>query len=69
MRKNRQSIIQINNTKDVMCMARAVVVAKCNADKEESVLEEELAHYEKIRSTYADQRSHEVIGLSEDFSY
>ena len=36
MRKNKQSIIQINNTKDVMCMARAVVVAKFNADKEES---------------------------------
>ena len=34
MRKNKQSIIQINNTKDVMCMARAVVVGKCNADKE-----------------------------------
>ena len=33
---NKRSIIQINNTKDVMCMARAVVVAKCNADKEES---------------------------------
>ena len=36
MRKNKQSIIQINNTKDVMCMARAVVVAKCIAEKEES---------------------------------
>ena len=36
MRKNKKSIIQINNTKDVMCMARAVVVAKYNADKEES---------------------------------
>ena len=36
MRKNKQSIIQINNTKDVMCMARAVVVGKYNADKEES---------------------------------
>ena len=35
MRKNKQSIIQINNTKDVMCMARAVVVGKCNADKED----------------------------------
>ena len=33
---NKRSIIQINNTKDVMCMARAVVVAKCNADKKES---------------------------------
>ena len=36
MSKNKQSIIQINNTKDVMCMARAVVVAKCNVDKEDS---------------------------------
>ena len=36
MRKNNQSIIQINNTKDVMCMARAVMVGKFNADKEES---------------------------------
>ena len=36
MKKNKQSIIPINNTKDVMCMARAVVVAKSNADKEES---------------------------------
>ena len=34
MRKNKQSIIQINNTKDMMCMARAVVVGKCIADKE-----------------------------------
>ena len=33
---NKRSIAQINNTKDVMCMVRAVVVAKCNADKEES---------------------------------
>ena len=33
---NKRSIIQINNTKDVMCMARAVVVAKCNVDKEDS---------------------------------
>ena len=36
MRKNKQSIIQINNNKDVMCMARAVVMGKCNADKEDS---------------------------------
>ena len=36
MSKNKQSIIQINNTKNVMCMARAVVVGKCNADKEDS---------------------------------
>ena len=36
MSKNKQSIIQNNNTKDVMCMARAVVVGKRNADKEET---------------------------------
>ena len=36
MRKNKQSIVQINNTKDVMYMARAVLVGKYNADKEES---------------------------------
>ena len=36
MSKNKQSIIQINNTKDVMSMARAVVVGKCNADKDDS---------------------------------
>ena len=36
MRKNKQSIIQINNSDDVMCMARAVVVGKCNADKDDS---------------------------------
>ena len=33
---NKRSIIQINNTKDGMCMVRAVVVAKCNVDKEDS---------------------------------
>ena len=33
---NKRSIVQINNTKDVMCMARAVVVGKCNANKEET---------------------------------
>ena len=33
---NKRSIVQINNTKDVMCMTRAVVVAKCNVDKEET---------------------------------
>ena len=33
---NKRSIIQINNTKDVMCLARAVVVGKYNAGKEES---------------------------------
>ena len=45
MRKNKQSIIQINNTKDVMCMARAVVVGKCNAEKEESESWKQNWHY------------------------
>ena len=36
MRQNKRSIVQINNTDDVMCMARAVVVGKCNADKDDS---------------------------------
>ena len=42
---NKRSIIQINNTKDVMCMARAVVVVKCNADKEESESWKQNWHY------------------------
>ena len=65
MIKNKQSVIQINNTRNVMCMARAVVVAKCNAGKEES----EMASYETIQQIYADQRSDEVIRSSEDSSY
>ena len=36
MRKNKQSIIQINNTQEVMCMARPLVVGTCNADKDDS---------------------------------
>ena len=36
MRQNKRCIIQINNANDVMCMARAVVVGKCQADKGES---------------------------------
>ena len=47
MRKNKQSIIQINNTKDVVCMARTVVVGINNADKEETESwKQKLAHYE-----------------------
>ena len=37
MRQNKRSVVQINITDDVMCMARAVlVVGKCNADKDDS---------------------------------
>ena len=42
---NKRSIIQINNTKDVMCMARAVVVAKCNVDKDDSETWKQNWHY------------------------
>ena len=34
--QNKRSIVKINNTKDSMCMARDVVVGKCNADKDDS---------------------------------
>ena len=59
MSKNKQIIIQINNTKDVMCMARAVVVARN--------LEEELGTASKV--SCADERSTEAIGPSQDSSY
>ena len=42
---NKRSIIQINNTNDVMCMARAVVVAKCKVDKEDSETWKQNWHY------------------------
>ena len=32
----KKSIVKINNTKDFMCMARAIVVGKCNAEKDDS---------------------------------
>ena len=32
----KRSLIQINNTKDVMCLARAVVMVKYNAKKDDS---------------------------------
>ena len=38
MRTNKRSIVCIDNTEDVMCMARAIVVGKCNAEKEDSDL-------------------------------
>ena len=36
LRMNKQCIVQINNANGVMCIARAVVVGKCHADKDES---------------------------------
>ena len=61
MRKNKQSIIQINNTKDVMCMARAVVVAKCNVDKEDS--ESWKKNWKNIRQSDRPMQTREAIKL------
>ena len=61
MRKNKQSIIQINNTKDVMCMARAVVVGKCNADKEES--ESWKKSWEQLRKSDKSMQTREAMKL------
>ena len=36
MRTNKRSVVRIDNTKDLMCMARSIVVGKCNAEKENS---------------------------------
>ena len=61
MRKNKQSIIQINNTKDVMCMARAVMVGKCNADKEES--ESWKQNWKNIRRSDRPMQTREAMKL------
>ena len=49
MCQNKQSIVKINNTKDSMCMARAIVVGKCNADKDGS--EAWKKNWEQIRKS------------------
>ena len=61
MRKNKQSVIQINNTKDDMCMARAVVVGKCNADKEES--ESWKKSWVQLRKSTKSMQTREAIKL------
>ena len=38
MRTNKRSIVRIDNTEDAMCMARAIMVGKCSAEKEDSDL-------------------------------
>ena len=58
---NKRSIIQINNTKDVMCMARDVVVGKCNADKEES--ESWKKSWEHIRKSTKPMQTREAMKL------
>ena len=61
MRKNKQSIVQINNTKAVMCVARAVVVAKCNADKEEN--ESWKKNWKNIRQSDRPMQTRETMKL------
>ena len=58
---NKRIIVQINNTQDVMCMARAVVVAKCNVDKEES--ESWQKSLKNIRQSYRPMRTRAAIKL------
>ena len=58
---NKRSIIQINNTKDVMCMARAVVVGKCNADKEET--ESWKQSWEQLRKSDKSMQAREAMKL------
>ena len=58
---NKRSIIQINNTKDVMCMARAVVVAKCNADKDDS--ESWKKSWEQLRKSDKSMQTREAMKL------
>ena len=58
---NKRSIIQINNTKDVMCMARAVVVGKCNADKDDS--ESWKKNWEHIRKSTKSMQTREAMKL------
>ena len=49
MCQNKRSIVKINNTNDSMCMARAIVVVKCNADKNDS--ETWKKNWEQIRKS------------------
>ena len=56
---NKRSIVQINNTKDVMCMARAVVVVKCNVDKEES--ESWKKSWEQLRKSDKSMQTREAM--------
>ena len=58
---NKRSIMQINNTKDVMCMARSVVVGKCNADNEES--ESWKKSWEEQRKSDKSMQTKEALSL------
>ena len=64
MRTNKRSIVCIDNTEDVMCMARAIVVGKCYAEKEDSDSWKQKWDIVKRSHVVADSRSHEVIGSS-----
>ena len=58
---NKRSIVQINNIKDVMCMARAVVVAKCNVNKEESEFWKK--SWEQLRKSDKPMQTREAMKL------
>ena len=58
---NKRSIVHINDTKDVMCMARAVVVGKCNADKDDS--ESWKKNWEYMRRSARPMQTREAMKL------
>ena len=61
MRKNKQIIVKINNTKDSMCMARAIEVGKHNADKDDSETWKKNWHH--IRNSDRPMQTREAIKL------
>ena len=61
MRKMKHSIVQINNTKDAMCMARAIVVGKHHADRDDSDLWKKTWHH--IRNSDRPLQTREAIKL------
>ena len=58
---NKRSIIQINSTKDVMCLARAVVVGKYNAEKDDSEIWKK--SWKNIRQSYQPMQTREAQKL------
>ena len=65
MRKMKASIVQINNTKDVMCMARAIVVGKHHADRADSELWKKTWHY--IRNSDRPLQTRDAMKLMLEF--
>ena len=61
MRTNKRSIVCIDNTEDVMCMARAIVVGKCYAEKEDS--DSWKQKWNHIRKSYKSLQTVEAMKL------